>query len=66
MITDKWTGKPVDNPSDRLPRYQHGFLCDECGSTLIRDCLNCGAPNCCWSCCIGPEEDPQPHNQQED
>lgn len=51
MPIDKFTGKPFDKPSDRLPRYQVGHHCEDCGSTLIRDCLRCGAPNCCDLCC---------------
>ena len=25
--------------------------CDECGARLIEDCIYCGAPICCPSCC---------------
>lgn len=50
-MRDKWTDKPIDAPSERLPRIQRGCFCDECGERLIADCLRCGAPNCCDTCC---------------
>jgi hypothetical protein len=48
---DKFTGKPVDKPSDLLPE-NNGETCDECGTELIDRCYRCGAPVCCPKCCF--------------
>jgi hypothetical protein len=47
---DKFTGKPFDHATDRLPHY-NGSFCEECGSELIDHCIRCGAPVCCPKCC---------------
>lgn len=50
VIRDRFTGKPIDKASDRLPRPNGGH-CDECGSETIDHCPVCGAPQCCPKCC---------------
>lgn len=47
---DRYTGKPVDYPSDLLPAL-NGEKCDHCGSECIDRCVICGAPQCCPVCC---------------
>lgn len=48
--SNPWTGKPVDSISDLLPR-PNGVTCKHCGSPCIDNCIMCGAPQCCPSCC---------------
>ena len=48
-LFDKFTGKSIDKPSDRLPHY-NGGKCDTCGNPTI-DCCWCGVPQCCPKCC---------------
>jgi hypothetical protein len=47
---DKFTGKPIDKLSDRLPRL-NGGKCELCGTPTIDCCPVCGAPQCCPKCC---------------
>jgi hypothetical protein len=49
-MTDKFTGKPIDKASDRLP-HPNGGRCETCGTETIDHCAVCGAPQCCPSCC---------------
>lgn len=34
-------------------------ICDECGTTVIDDCLVCGAPVCCPRCCKETQDEEQ-------
>ena len=49
-MIDKFTGKPIDKLSDRLP-HPNGGRCETCGTETIDHCPVCGAPQCCPSCC---------------
>lgn len=44
-------GGTVDQASTKLPSAPGGNTCDHCGSELERECMICGAPNCCPRCC---------------
>ena len=37
--------------STKMPSAPGGNTCDHCGAELVRDCMICGAPNCCPRCC---------------
>jgi len=47
---DRFTGKPIDCPSDSLPSF-NGGTCETCGCETIDRCAQCGAPQCCPNCC---------------
>lgn len=47
---DRFTGKPFDVPSDRLP-HQIAEKCQTHDVHLINHCIMCGAPVCCPKCC---------------
>ena len=55
MKYDRFTGKPFDKTSDRLPEA-NGHFCDECGTELIDHCIICGAPQCCPKCCAEAQD----------
>ena len=50
MNHDRYTGKPIDRPSDRMP-IPNDTKCDICGGNCIDNCPFCGAPQCCPQCC---------------
>lgn len=54
---DRYTGKPFDKLSDRLPTQ----LTEKCGNGhdthLITNCLRCGAPVCCPDCCVESDDE---------
>ena len=57
MHIDKFTGKPFDKLSDRLPK-QTDEKCEHGHDTyLITNCLFCGAPVCCPDCCEESRQD---------
>ena len=49
-LLDRFSGKPIDKPSDMLPE-KNGGICEHCGSETIDHCPMCGAPQCCPTCC---------------
>jgi len=51
---DRFTGKPFDRISQRLPK-SNGETCDHCGGECIDNCMRCGAPQCCPACCADSE-----------
>ena len=55
MFYDRFTGKPVDRISDRLPKG-NGHKCEDCGTECIDNCMVCGAPQCCPKCCAESEQ----------
>ena len=61
---DKFTGKPFDKLSDRLSQL-NGLKCDSCNSELIDNCLTCGAPICCPTCCKKTSNDLNTKTQSE-
>jgi hypothetical protein len=44
-------GGTVGQASTKMPFAPGGNTCDHCGAELVRDCMICGAPNCCPRCC---------------
>ena len=50
MTTDMWTGRPLDKPSDNLPKTTRE-KCEACGHPIVDRCYYCGAPQCCPKCC---------------
>jgi hypothetical protein len=55
---DRWSGKPRP-PYAVAPRsYEDSEPCPYCGeTTIIIDCPQCGAPNCCKGCCDAETND---------
>jgi hypothetical protein len=51
MYHDKFTGKPFERLTDRIPK-QLKEKCENGHDTfLITNCPQCGAPVCCHDCC---------------
>ncbi len=44
-------GGTVGQASTKPPSASGGNTCDHCEAELVRDCMICGAPNCCPRCC---------------
>lgn len=63
MYQDKFTGNPFDKLSDRLPKQ----LKDKCENGhdmfLISNCMQCGAPICCPTCCDEAKAELTPNSQ---
>ena len=57
IYRDKYTGKAIDKPSDRLPRESKSKCDRHTEVYIICNCLRCGAPNCCPACCEEAEKE---------
>jgi hypothetical protein len=57
MMAEDWRGEDERNTLGMAGHWleklgkDHPKGCERCGAELVRDCMICGAPNCCPRCC---------------